>query len=239
MNGAGQAEAVILVSTRTVDRLPNGGSNGYRDLPGGPAHYIGQALNRLSCPHRLITGMLARVDVISAGGEEEYVIPALPPIPLPPRLSASAVILSPIMREIDPDTVPPTDGLLVIDLQGFVRDPAQPSGHSTHLFHLATLLRRADIVKASSAELERLTPDSRAALSGAILLVTAGKQGARVLHRGQEHTIRANPVAVTHTIGAGDTFLAGFVTATLEGLAPPEAALRAARFTESVLRERE
>lgn len=229
---------VILVSTRTLDRLPLPDGTGYRELPGGPAHYIGESLERLNCPYRLITGERAIVEVIPGPTGEEYVIPSLPHIPLPSVLRAPAVILSPIIGEIDPTRVPAVDGLLVIDLQGFVREPSRSTGESGRLFELAGLLERADIVKASSAELKRLSAESRAALKGCVVLNTRGAEGAMLLRGGARHFVAANPVDAPHTIGAGDAFLAAFVSAILNDHEPVGAAGEATSFVEKILRER-
>lgn len=228
---------IVLVSTYTRDRVPLQ-SGGFEEQPGGPAHYIGEALRRLGRSHRVITGDLARVTVIRGADGDEYIIHPLPQISLPARFDGSAVILSPIMGEIDPLTVPPVDALLVVDVQGFVREPDLPTGESRRTFDLRELVRRADIVKASVVELERLNATTRAALDETCLLITLGAKGARVRQHGGETRIDARPVRTNHTIGAGDTFLAAFVSAVMQGDDPLEAANSAARFTEMILTER-
>lgn len=234
--GGGDTPEVILVSTLTVDKVPHP-EGGFRDVPGGPGTYLGQALTVLGCGHHLITGERAIVRVQWTNGGEEYVIPALPPIPLPAPLEARAVILSPIMREIDPHGVPHVDGLLVIDLQGFVREPSRPSGTVSHVFELTDLLEKADIVKASREELARLTGSSRASLDNRILLETHGRHGTVVHVRGKACHVPARPVDVADTIGAGDSYLAAFVVSLIDGATPEDAAAFAARFTEDWLRQ--
>jgi hypothetical protein len=229
---------ITLVSTRTVDHLPLPGGSGVRDLPGGPATYIGDAFRRLGRPFTLITGELADVQVLPAGEGQEYLIPALPPIPLPDRLEGPAAVISPIIGEVRPERVPPADGLLVIDLQGFVRRPGVPTGESAGLFELSGLLQRAQVVKASQSELGRLTPESLAALDGVLLLDTLGARGLILRDGRRQHRISGRPVEAAHTIGAGDTLLAGFVDALLSGHGPGAAARQAMDFTEAVLRER-
>src|SRR5579859_3940546 len=118
MHETGQAcratPRVTLVSTNTRDTLTlPGGSR--KTIPGGPAYYIGAALRRLGLECNLVTGDVAEVEVISNPHGEEYVIPALPPIQLPAWVECDALILSPIVREIDAKSVPPVDGLLVMD----------------------------------------------------------------------------------------------------------------------------
>jgi len=228
---------ITLVSTCTIDHLPLADGR-VLDIPGGPAMYIAGAFRRLGRPFALITGDRADVQVIPGDGGQEYLIPSLPSIVLPPRLTGPATIISPIIGEVPADAVPPVDGLLVIDLQGFVREPDVPTGQRSRAFDLSALLRRTHVVKASAAELERLTPRSAAALASVLLLDTHGADGIVLHERGTRYHIPAPPVRATHTIGAGDTLLAGFVDALLNGLMPATAARQAVDFTEAVLRER-
>jgi sugar/nucleoside kinase (ribokinase family) len=199
---------------------------------------VAAALARLGRKSRLITGLHVDTEVIEGPNGEEYVIPPLPPIPLPDPLVGQAVILSPITQEIIPDQIPPVHGLLVIDLQGFVRVPGKPTAHPGKRFDLRELLRRADLVKASTVELALLTDESRDVLKQTTLVETRGRWGA-IVHAGEKTaTVDAQYVPVHDTIGAGDTFLAALVDAFTRGKSPVEAATAAARFTEAVLRER-
>ena len=229
---------ITVVSTRTIDRVPDPATGGVREVPGGPATYLIRALERLGCEHRIITGQQALVDVIPGPEGEQYLIPLLEPIPLPARLTGDAVILSPIMQEIDPDVLPEVEGLLILDLQGFVREPGKTQSDVARHFDLTALLRRASLVKASENELARLTSESRDALTRTTLLLTRGASGALVRHPEGEHFVAARPVEVSNTIGAGDTFLAAFTNAMVRGAPFEDAGRQAARFTEQVLRER-
>lgn len=238
-SGTWRDSAIILVSTRTIDCLPDVSGGGLQRLPGGPAHYIGHALELQKVPYELITGAQAVTEVVrTAEGDQQYIIPALPRIDLSDKLTAPAVILSPIMQEIDPNRLPEVEGLVAVDLQGFVREPGIPSGSSPRTYDLRELLERADVVKAAPDELARLTEASRSALSRTMLLTTEGASGVRLQYAGRSSFISAYPVEAAHTIGAGDTFLGAFVPALLDGCSPEDAAERAARFTEDTLRTR-
>lgn len=226
-----------LVSTFSLDRVPL--SDG-RILvqKGGPAHYMGLALRRLCVPFCVITGDTAEVDVIPGPDGEKYVIPRLNPIPIPSPLLGDAIVLSPIMREIAPESIMDVGGLLALDLQGFVRRPGDPAGGFDQAVDLTALLSRVDVIKAAEPELAALTPESREAARSAIVLVTHGAEGATIYHDGREDRIEARPVPAPNTIGAGDTFLSAFIVALLDGSDNVSAGQRAARFTEEVLRER-
>lgn len=230
MNG----NVVTVVSTFTRDRLP---TSPPVTVPGGPAHFIGQAFRALGQAHEIITGVEAFVDVLPGSGEHQYLIPPLPLIPMPARFSGPATIFSPIAQEIDPARVPPVDGLFVIDLQGFVREPGRSTGCVSSQFDLSALLLRANVVKASEEEVERLQPGSRQLLNSVdIVLVTHGSAGADLRWGSRERRIRAQHVANANTIGAGDSYLARFVSGLVRGEAPATAAEAATRFVEGLLR---
>lgn len=233
----GPPPTITIVSTHTCDRFPPDESGYVREIPGGPAHYIAEALDRLGVSHRLVTGDVALVTVLPGPDGEAYIIPPLPCIDLPPRFDSPATILSPISREIDPVDVPPSDGLLVVDLQGFVRVPGRPSTE-LETIDLTALLARASVVKASEAEIAHLDKPSLRALAGVTLVTTYGRKGVVLRTAGQRYSVAADPVETPHTIGAGDSFLASFVTYLLQSDPPLRAAERAARFTEEMLRER-
>lgn len=236
MTGASRPR-FTLVSTFANDRLPLPGG-GVRVQRGGPAHYMAAALNRLCVQYELVTGDTAEVEVIPGSDGEKYKIAQLPSIPIPDPLPGDAVVLSPIMREIAPESVPHVSGLLALDLQGFVRRPSDASGGFDHDVNLTSLLVRTNVVKAAEPELAALSQESREAARAAIVLITHGDRGAVIQYGDRAEVVEARPVAAPNTIGAGDTFLSAFIVAILGGSEPRAAGERAARFTEEVLRER-
>ena len=97
----------------------------------------------------------------------------------------------------------------------------------------------AHLVKVSDEDLATLEPDSDPADTArrwlergpALVVVTAGAEGARAFRAGRDVVdVRSADVVVADTIGAGDTFTAGLLTALLDMLAdgvPPSAGLTA------------
>ena len=86
---------------------------------------------------------------------------------------------------------------------------------------LDAMIARADIVKLSDEDLHWLRgPGDITTLARAILatgprlvFVTEGASGARAITATQDRFVAANPVTVADTVGAGDTFNAGALTA--------------------------
>jgi fructokinase len=109
---------------------------------------------------------------------------------------------------------------------------------------MARIMERADIVKASTEDLEYLrpgeTPETAAAWvrahGPAVVLVTDGSQPVRVLAGDVNERVPAPPVTVVDTVGAGDTFGGAFLACLVHegirpgGLGDTTTILRAARF---------
>lgn len=107
--------------------------------------------------------------------------------------------------------------MVMVDLN--VR-PQAITDRARYLARLERILERADVVKASDDDLRHLWPEwepARAArelsADGArAVLLTAGGGAARVITGGADVAVPVPPVDVVDTIGAGDSFCAGFLT---------------------------
>jgi fructokinase len=162
--------------------------------------------------------------------------PAVLPGPMAGGLPASArafltgslgLVLEPMASTLEAVACAvPRDRIVMLDPNArpsITRDPAAWRGR------MARIMARADIVKASTEDLEYLrpgaSPDEAAAWVRAqgpsVVLVTDGARPIRVLAGGGVESVVAPPVDVVDTVGAGDTF-GGALLAFLvhEGLGP-------------------
>jgi fructokinase len=106
--------------------------------------------------------------------------------------------------------------LVLIDLNC---RPAAIADHDAYLARLDRLLARADIVKTSVEDLGYIDPATPSAtvatrlLTGCTraVLITAGPVTTTVLTRDGERVVPVDEVPVVDSIGAGDTFTAGFL----------------------------
>ncbi|MGP9791031.1 carbohydrate kinase family protein [Roseinatronobacter sp. NSM] len=110
---------------------------------------------------------------------------------------------------------------------GFIRD------ESAYRARLDRMFARADIVKLSDEDLHWLMGDGAVeALARAlcargpkVVVITEGAKGARAVMRGAVAQAPAQRVEVVDTVGAGDTFNAGFLAALRQGGALTKAGL--------------
>ena len=100
---------------------------------------------------------------------------------------------------------------------------------------LAFLAEALDVPEGAALE-EQLTSLRRA--SGAVLVMTDGRAGCRVIWPEGDAVIPANPIEVEDPTGVGDAFFAAFLSATIRGQAPPKAAEPATAYASTFLQRR-
>lgn len=143
------------------------------------------------------------------------------------------------------------DCLVVVDPNCRPAALTRPGVEARYRHRLATVLSRADVVKVSTEDLEFLSPGA-AAVDAArslavrydtLVLLTDGGRGVRVVIPTGSAFVDVPRVTVVDTIGAGDSFVGGFVTswtaagapnAGLRDLHPAGALLTAVRYGVAV-----
>ena len=111
----------------------------------------------------------------------------------------------------------PADVLVVVDVNC---RPAAVADRDGYVERVRRVVARADVVKASDEDVHYLDPDAGAegaarallALGARVVLLTAGPGATTVVTPGGSVVVPVTPAAVVDTIGAGDSFTAGFVT---------------------------
>jgi fructokinase len=86
------------------------------------------------------------------------------------------------------------------------------------------LVAASDVVKASDEDLAWLYPGLGvdevltrwAAMGPALVVITLGGEGARVLHRGELVSVPPRRIAVVDTVGAGDSFMGALISGLLD-----------------------
>ena len=106
----------------------------------------------------------------------------------------------------------------VISLDPNIR-PSFITDESTYRERLNRMIAMSDIIKVSEEDLEWLAPDGRfeqvaqdwIESSAAIVILTMGGEGTRCITSSMDIQVPVTPVEVVDTVGAGDTFNAGFL----------------------------
>jgi len=75
-------------------------------------------------------------------------------------------------------------------------------------------------------------------VTGAVLVMTDGRAGCRVMWAEGDAVIPATPIEVEDPTGVGDAFFAAFLSATIRGDSPPDAASRAIAYASTFLQRR-
>jgi len=129
---------------------------------------------------------------------------------------------------------------ILLDGQGLVREPRVGPLEENGDYD-PEILRHLTVLKLAEEEARIVLPDlerhSLARLGVPEVLVTFGSKGSLVFADGTLERVEARPVDADAT-GAGDAFSATYLAGRAEGVAPVEAANRAARLVESLLADR-
>jgi sugar/nucleoside kinase (ribokinase family) len=129
---------------------------------------------------------------------------------------------------------------ILLDAQGLVREPrlgplAENGDYDPAILGHLTVLKLAE--EEARIVLPDLEPESLAGLGVPEVLVTFGSKGSLVYADGRLERVEARPVDADAT-GAGDAFSATYLASRAAGVAPVEAATRAARLVEALLADR-
>ena len=123
------------------------------------------------------------------------------------------------------------DCLVVVDPNCRPAALSGPGVEARYRDRLGTVLDRADVVKVSTEDLEFLSPGvaavdaarAMAVLHDTLVLLTDGGRGVRVTTPIGSVVVDVPRVTVADTIGAGDSFVGGFVAAWTSAAAPASA----------------
>jgi sugar/nucleoside kinase (ribokinase family) len=100
---------------------------------------------------------------------------------------------------------------------------------------LAFLAEALDVSEDATAE-EQVNALHRA--TGAVLVMTDGRAGCRVIWPEGDAVIPATAIEVDDPTGVGDAFFAAFISATIRGQSPPQAARAATTYASTFLKRR-
>ncbi|MDE2038046.1 MAG: hypothetical protein KGI69_02375 [Patescibacteria group bacterium] len=201
---------------------------------GGPAFWISDALRHRGQDFELITGeQRSEVEIMVRDGEEIGKIVSVSPIEINGRLDADAFIISTISDEFNIQNIESLDGLVAVDLQGYVRAAKSDDRKLVIDQRLASLIGIAKLTRDEASHVIGLD-----LLKDKILLITDGEKGFDLYANGALHHFDGEPIRAKDTIGAGDTLFARFVVEYMRSHDILESARRARGYVADFLRSK-
>jgi len=169
---------------------------------GGPAKFITQVYNKFKFPYCLICGDQGSVEIDMRNMVEQGKIISIGQITSQIPNNTEFVLISTLLDEFN---LKASGKFNCVDIQGYVRDG---SNFGKKKMFDSEELEKFDIIKATKEEI-RYIPKQRVEKLKMILL-TDGENGFEVIKCGKKQIFPIEKVETEDTIGAGDTFFAGF-----------------------------
>lgn len=231
-----KSNRIIVIASFAIDYITD--STGVlHKRKGGPAYWICQALKRIRMPFLIITGRRpALVDIRLDLHGEHGDFRRVDLIRLRAQRTAKAFIVSTIGNEFPIEQFSLLHGIIVVDLQGYVRN-ARASGTFVNI--PISISRRIGIAQVPASELSYIEPALIASQKQRILIITHGATGFELFYQKKRYnfpTIRR--IVSPDTIGAGDTLLTAFVVEWLKTRDISKAGRKAQNIVESFLRRK-
>ncbi len=227
---------ITVVSSHSDDTIIDSSGIVREVVPGGPAFYITNALQKRNVRHKLYANQKIGVEVLSKDGMEIGRVPETPYSEEIGTLELSDwVIVSTVLNEWNFNGMEKLPPYTFVDLQGFVRD-----GHNFGQKHVweepAALLGKVYCIKGTKEETKYLPKSVIEEQKNRLLIITDAENDIEVFSEGKRQSIPVVKAgSLRSTIGAGDTFLANLVVLLQENRDISEAVHEAARSTSEFL----
>jgi len=200
---------IHLISTLAEDRIiyPDGKEE---VRAGGPAFWIKKVFDQLGVNYDFFTAKRpAQVDVKILPNDEHGTIVSLDSIKYENYTPESLLVISTIGNEFDLNTLQKIDCQVAIDIQGYNR---AVRGKKEKLKLDQRIINKIIVVKGTRNEANNLNPETYEELKKKIFLITNGSNDLTIFQNGKASILKIVPMQVSHTIGAGDTFFAAFIS---------------------------
>lgn len=198
---------IILISTFAIDNIKHFQSENIVITEGGPALWISGALKKMNQKFKLVTGKnkaVVKVNVLKDSEKGEII--SVSPIDNSLRKS-DLFIISTISDEYDLYNIKTLQGIVAVDLQGYVRK-YKKGGKKLSI--PVEILNNISILKLTQKEAQFVLDKVLKSQKDRILIITKGKYGFILYVQDKKYIYKVTYVKTTDTIGAGDTFFAAF-----------------------------
>ena len=231
-----QKRPISVVSSFADDIVYYGSLSDSQRCHAGPAFYISKVLQKEGLDFKLISEDSMVVEILVTPSGELGKVPVKPSTKKIPSKLSDWAIISTVLNEWDIASIRDWPTFLFVDLQGYVRD-GDDFGKKRIWKDIAQFADKIFCLKGTREEIGQLPPLVLQDQKKRLLLITNGDKGVDVYYRGTHTYVPSGQIIRSNnTIGAGDTFLAYFVSAMFRGDNPVKATRYASERTALFLK---
>ncbi len=199
---------IVIISSFAEDEVFYSESGKTENYEGGPALWITKSLESLNYSPKVYTGRKKAVIKITREKDEETgTIDSVESILLPTDTSADLFIISTISDEFDLKEIKKINGIIALDIQGYVR---KLKGINKKLMIPQEVADKISIIKGTENEISYLEDSFVNDQKKRVFIITKGERGFDIFCESNQYEFLASPVSAKNTIGAGDSLLAVF-----------------------------
>lgn len=177
---------------------------------GGPAKFIKDIFDNNNISYNLITPLKETiVEIKILESDEISRVIKKQEIKSVKINKDSNIIISTILDEFNLKNLPEVDGIIALDIQGFVRSP-KGFGAKRKFTKFEKYYDKIKILKGTKKELEYVNLDILQKIP--IVIITNGNKEGHIMKKGKIiEKIKSEKINTKDTVGAGDTFLSAFL----------------------------
>jgi hypothetical protein len=197
---------IKIFSTYTKDKIHNQDSNSNIVRKGGPAFFIEKVFKKNKIKYK-IEAQKAVIEIEIKDGIERGILKnKLKRRVIEIKSNGGLVVISTVDNEWIPNTELSDGSQIFLDAQGYVRN-----ARKNPEIYKASFWNNIFCLKTNEQEIKELPKKIVVKQKNRCLIVTKGNRGAIVYFRNKKHNFNAKKIKSGDTIGAGDTFFAGFI----------------------------
>ena len=197
---------IKIFSTYTKDEIYNQ-DNGLKIVRnGGPAFFIENVFKKNKIKHRMISQKATIKIKVKNEIERGILKDKLIEKSIKDIRDDDLAIISTVDNEWILNTKISTDALVFLDAQGYIRNARK----NTKIYEL-DFWNNIFCLKINKQEARELPRDIVHNQKNKCLIITKGSEGAVIYFKNKKYVFLAKKMKLKDTIGAGDTFFAGFI----------------------------
>jgi FMN phosphatase YigB (HAD superfamily) len=198
---------IKVFSTYTKDIVFNGNNQVIRTQKGGPAFFIENVFKKNKVRNE-IKFAKADINIRIICGKEKGILAdnKLKQKKVYNIKDNDTILVSTVDNEWMFPSKLPQNAKIFLDVQGYVR-----AAKKDRLIYKSNFWNDIFCIKGNSQEIKELPKDIIKSQKNKCLITTNGSRGATIYFKGRKHTFNTKNIKSRDTIGAGDTFFAGFI----------------------------